>query len=271
MLTLDLAIVTHKPEGIRRVASMILQPQPGVRYVVSWQEHQGCAVPPELGRPDVEVYRFDGKGISENRNNALAHCRADVILFSDDDLIYKPQWLEELRRLFEAHPETDVATLISLHGDPGRFPSEPTALGEKFPKGYSVASFEIALRRSTAGGLRCCPELGLGAPRFHGGEDEMFLLSAIHRGLNCKFFPITICEHPHDSTGTKGTFTSGNLQASGVVIALTYPRTALLRVPLKAWRVYRKGQATLLSALKNITIGAINAPALRRRNRTTLW
>lgn len=271
MMTLDLAIVTHKPQGISRVAQMLLPPMEGVRYVISWQEHQGCNIPPELQRPDVEVHRFDGRGISANRNNALSRCTADIILFSDDDLTYKPQWLRNLKSIFEANPEVDVATFKSLHGDISRFPSEAVTLHRKLPKGYSVTSFEIALRRATAGSLRCCPELGLGSPRFHGGEDEMFLLSAIHRGLCCRFFPITICSHPHDSTGTKARFTTENLQASGVVIALTYPLTAPLRVPLKAWRVWRKGQAPLLSALKNITIGAMKAPALRRRNPTTLW
>lgn len=270
-ITLDFAIVTHTPAGINRVASMILPPCLGVRYVISWQDHEDCPVPPALLRPDVEVHRFDGKGISANRNNALDNCTSEIILFSDDDLTYNPQLLGVLRAIFQTSPEVDVATFISEHGDMSRFPSEAVTLGRKLPKGYSVASFEIALRRSTAGMLRCCPELGIGSERFHGGEDELFLASAIRRGLRCRFFPLPICSHPHESTGTKGVLTAGNLKASGLVIALTEPVSAVIRVPLKAWRVYRQGKASLWSAIKNLTVGALHAPAFFRRNRTTLW
>ncbi len=272
MLSLDLAIATHRPEGIRRLAKMLLPPAGGIRYIVSWQNHLDAELPPEIAaRKDVEVYRFDKTGQSLNRNNAIGHCRADIILHSDDDLVLYPEGLEQLRRAFEDNPEVDLATFKSVHGPDSRFPKESSVLNEGFPKGYYAACFEIAFRKSTAGFLRCCPELGLGTPLYHGGEDEMFVQSALHRGLNCRYFPITICAHPHESTGTKQKLTPYNLRASGVVIALTYPCTAALRIPLKAWRVFRQGQAPLAVALWNILRGGISAPALRRRNRATLW
>ena len=87
MLTLDIAIVTHRPEGIARVAAMNLPVIDGVRYVVSWQSHEEAPVPESLVRDDVEIHRFDGRGISLNRNHAYDHCRADIVLNADDDLI----------------------------------------------------------------------------------------------------------------------------------------------------------------------------------------
>lgn len=271
MLTLDLAIVTHRQEGIRRVAAMRLPVMEGVRYVVSWQSHEGAPVPRELMRDDVEIHRFDGRGISANRNNALAHCRADILLFADDDISISPEGLAGVRRVYEENPEVDVATFRSEYGDMRRFPAAETDLTHGFPKGYSVSSIELSLRRATAGALRCCPELGIGSGRFLGGEDEVFLLTAIRRGLNCRFFPVTVCAHPGESTGTKRDLSDGNIRAAGVVIALSYPRTAFLRVPLKAWRLARGGRATLGRALRLTAAGALAASSLRRRNREFLW
>lgn len=270
--SLDLAVVTHRPEGIHRVAQMVLPPADGIRYVVSWQDHRDAPVPDSLvARPDVEIYRFDGRGISSNRNNALTHCQADIVLFSDDDLVYRPEDLIRLRQLYQEKRDVDVATLISIHGDMSRFPKKETRLTTQFPEGYSVASFEISFRRTSGAGLRCCPELGLGSEKLHGGEDEMFLFSAVKRGLDCRFFPITICEHPNESTGTKAHCTRENLMASGCVIALTYPWTACLRVPLKAWRVWRSGRAPAWTAISSLVRGALMAPGVLKRNHDSLW
>ncbi len=271
MMTLDLAVATHRPEGIERVARMVLTPIEGVRYIVSWQAHANAPIPVTLIRPDIEIHRFDGMGQSHNRNNAIDHCKADIILHSDDDIIYSRNRLLKVIRVFEQNSDVDVATFKSKHIADRIFPTEKTTLQKRLPKFYFAATFEIAFRRATAGHLRCCPELGLGSPKLHGGEDEMFLMSAIRRGLNCCFFPITICEHPGASTGTKAHYTDENLQASGCIIALNHPFTAFLRIPLKAWRVNKHKQATFGRALYRISLGAMMAPGVLHRNHKYLW
>lgn len=269
-MTLDLAMITYRPEGLDRVAKVLLPQQQGMRYIVSWQQHENAPIPAALMRSDVEIHRYDGIGLSNNRNNAIDHCSADIILIADDDITYLPDAFGEIIRIFRENPSLDFATFRSEKDMDPEFPSAETSLRNPLPKGYYVTSFEMALRRSTAGGLRMCPELGLGAPRFHGGEDEMMLHTAISRGLDCRFFPITICRHPHPSTGTKTSATDGNLRAFGAVIALMHPWSSPLRVPLKAWRIARSGRAPFLRALRYITAGALAAPALLNRNKTYL-
>jgi len=270
-MTLDLALVTHRPEGIARVAAMQLPRVDGVRYVVSWQAHDNAPIPAGLLRPDIEVHRFDGKGISTNRNNAIGHCKADIILFADDDIIYTADGLRAVIDTFARHPEVDMATFRSRQPTNKVYPDKSVKLNAHLPKNYSVGTIEIAFRRSTAGFLRCHPELGLGSPRLHGGEDEMFLMSAIRRGLECRFFPVTICEHPNPSTGTKASLTNENLQAAGCLIALTRPGTAIMRLPLKAWRVSRARQASLPRAIYHLFRGAAMAPGVLRRGHQYLW
>lgn len=272
MLTLDIAICTYRPEGIRRVAAEVLPPAAGIRYIISWQAHQGAPIPDALLRDDIEVHRFDRPGLSWNRNNAFNRCSGDIILISDDDLVYNPEGLRGLISSFECNPDVDVATFRSIHKGAGiAHPAVETDLNNDWPRNYSATSFEIALRRATAGALRCHPLFGLGSDRFHGGEDELLVLTAIRRGLRCRYFPITICEHDHLSTGCKQHFSNANLRAFGAVIALTTPATAPLRVPLKAWRVWRAGQASLPRALAYITSGAVMAPFVRRATRRYLW
>ena len=272
MLTMDLAVITHKPEGIQRVAKMVLPPMEGVRYVVSWQNHQGAPIPAELNRPDVEIHRFEHAGQVWNRNNAFLHCKADIVVFSDDDLIYKSEELLNLRSFYELNHDVDVVAFQSEHiGSDCSYPSGAIKLSSKYPRGYYASGFELSFRRKRVGNLKCHPLFGLGSPKLHGGEDELLLYAAIKRGLNCWFAPITVCEHNHPSTGTKAKLTNENLRAMGAVLALQNPRTALLRVPLKAWRISRKGQASILRSLAYVTSGAIHAPFIFYRTRKYFW
>lgn len=262
-LTLNLAIITHGPEGILRVADMNLPLTDRVRYIVSWQEHHDAPIPASLMRDDVSVYRLDVSGLSNNRNNAISHCDGDIILCADDDVIYTPDGFNAVIETFETHPDLDVATFMSRQaGEDKAYPDAECRLTTPLPRNYSVCSIETAFRRSTAGQLRCHPELGLGSPAMHGGEDEVLLLTAIRRGLDCRFFPLTICEHPDVSTGSKSALTDKNLRAMGCVIALYYPRTCVLRIPLKAWRVRKARQAGLFKSLLYLTQGALRAHSM---------
>lgn len=272
MLSLDLLIATHRPEGLQRVAAQLLEPIAGIRYIVSWQNHGNAPVPESLsGRPDVEIHRFEGTGLSRNRNNALKHCSADLVLITDDDVTLFPEGLQQLRKAFEENPEVDLATFRTKYGDPSHYPARETKLCNPLPKGYYVSSIEIAFRRKLSRSLQFCPELGIGLETYKGGEDEIFLQTAIRRGFNCRFFPITINAHPHASTGTLAHFEAGHLRAAGLVIGLTYGRFSYPRAILKALRVARAGQASLPSALKNISKGFFAAPWFRRKNKDSLW
>ncbi|MEZ3564474.1 MAG: glycosyltransferase [Duncaniella sp.] len=270
--TLDVAIITHTPQGIDRVASMRLPHIDGVSYVVSWQDHRDTQVPDSLAsRDDVKVIRFDRSGLSLNRNNSFRHCTSDIILCADDDLTYMPEGLTTIMNLFADNPDVDLATFICDRPlGTVVYPAESCRLSMPLPRNYSVASVEIAFRRATAGELGCHPQLGLGSASMHGGEDEVLLLSAIRRGLHCRFFPVTICRHPHLSTGSRLRLTDKNLRAMGCVIALTYPVTCLLRIPLKAYRVHSSRQSSLVKALWYLTSGALRAPWLFR-DRRYLW
>lgn len=253
---MDVAIATWQPEGIRRVEAMNLPHVPGVRYVVSWQLPGPDPVIPEslAGRDDVSVFIIEKAGVSVNRNNACAHCTADIILNSDDDLVYTAEQLQSVIDTFDRNPNVDLSS-FRFNGAPDKYPAIECDLLDRLPKGYHVTTFEMACRRHVLEKICFDLNFGPGAPLFQCGEDSKFLHDVIRAGFHCRFFPITICTHDHPTTGDKP-MPKGVALAEGKLIRLQYPASWILRVPLKAWRNKKKG-GTFFPALYYLFRGAL--------------
>lgn len=239
MLTIDVAISTHTTEGIKRVLKMLPPPREGVNYVVSWQNHENEKIPEELSlRNDVWVYRMDKIGLSNNRNNSIDKCKGDIVLISDDDLCYEPDFIDKIRTAYERYPEVDLGVFKVLFKNKKNYPEENRRLTLPFPKSYYPSSVEISFRRSSLNGLKFWDKMGLGNEFLGCGEDELFLISAIRRGMNCRFFNETIARHPYETTGDK--ITPGILRGQGMIIQSVYPFSSFLRILLKSYRLWRK-------------------------------
>lgn len=242
-MTLDVAIATWQPSGLERVARMCLPQLPGVGYVVSWQEAgSDPVIPPELAcRHDVRVVMCDVAGVSANRNNALRHCTADIVLMGDDDITYFPDGLRKLIAVFEENPALDLATFMYEGSDNKQYPRESVKLGWPLPKNFGVSMIEIAVRRQSLRGLEFDELFGPGAPVWQAAEDEKLLWDARKRGLNCRFYPIRIMRHEGLTTGFQPIRSAGVAAASGRIIRLEYPTTWPMRLMLKSFREWRKG------------------------------
>lgn len=262
-MTLDVIIPTHQPEGIHRVAKMQLPRFEGVNYIVSWQNHQNAEIPKALLREDIRIYRFDKSGLSRNRNNAISHSKADLIYLSDDDLIMESDIFSKIIRRFEEYPDTQVATFMIRESFSKIYPKEVTELGFYLPKNYSVGSPQIAFRRELYPDLKFNELFGLKSGIFECGEDEIFHLSARKRGLKCRFFPDIIANHPHESTGIRKIKDPKIVYGFGALITKNYPNSFFLRIPLKSYRMHKKGQYPLIKALRDLTIGSIKSFKLK--------
>lgn len=257
-MTLDVTIATWQPSGIRRIAEMNLPHVAGVRYIVSWQEYgDNPVIPPELQeREDLDIYLFEKKGTSANRNNALAHSNADIILISDDDLSYTPEALKAIIKVMEENPDVDLATFC---GEEGKiYPSQPTDLGKRLPKYYYFTAIEIAFRRHVKERVQFDEAFGPGAPVWQAAEEVKFMYDVRRLDFRCRFFPITITTHPGASTGSRVMAHPGVAAAQGKAIRLEYPLSWPLRVALKSWRERKKG-GDFLFCLKHQLRGALSS------------
>lgn len=268
MLTLELSVVAYGPEQIGQVVEMLMAPVGWLRYTVSWQLPDGgdARIPAELRRDDVTVHITPTRGVSLNRNNALDHAAADVVLPTDCDVRYDMEALARLRELFEASPDLDFLLFRHRCGDNKPYPEKEMAVFRKPAPGLNVCVYETALRRTAIErtGLRFDPRFGPNSTRFPAGEDDVFYLTMLRKGLRGRYVPLTVSSQNGMTTGFRQIDDPMVARTSGVVIGMLFPWTAFLRVPLKAVRMRRAGQYPFFAALRELGRGALQSYFLSR-------
>ncbi len=199
-MTTDILICTID-KGIVRIADVLHSPRPDVHYIVSYQytdERYLELIPPVLtSRADVSLYQYNGQGLSANRNLAIEKATADILLFADDDTHILPEAVDEVKRIFEAHPSLDIAFFraSTYTGKPLKtYPEEEFDL-KRIPDTYAISTIEMAARReSIQGKLRFDERFGLGTKFLTCGEEEIWLQDALRAGLQMRYFPIKTVE-----------------------------------------------------------------------------
>ncbi len=199
-MTFDILVCTID-KGIVRVTDVLLPPRPDVRYVVSYQytdERYLDLVPPVLEtRPDVALYKYNGQGLSANRNLAIEKATSDILLFADDDTRILPDAIETVERIFTDNPTLDIA-FFRASTYTGKllkeYPEEEFDF-KKIPDSYAISTIEMACRReSIQGRLRFDERFGLGTKFLTCGEEEIWFQDALRAGLQMRYFPIKTVE-----------------------------------------------------------------------------
>lgn len=223
-MLLEVQICTYGVEGIARVSNMKIPQLDNVCYTICFQNplRNKYILPEPLLRDDIRILEHVSSGLSYNRNYGLERAIGDIILIADDDLNYSEDGLESVINVFNNNPLLDFATFKHSGGDNKLFPAKEFDFKHKEPKGYYLTSFELAVRKKALPkDIRFSPQLGIGAQFYGAGEESVFLYRLKNRGLNGRFFPITIVEHPNITTGVRESSPSF-LRAQGAWIWIRY-------------------------------------------------
>lgn len=245
-MTIDILICTID-EGIGGVGDVLMPPIPFVHYVISVQYTTDSApeIPAVLTeRSDVTVTMLRGRGLSRNRNNALAHATGDVVVIADDDCRYSPRAIDTIHRTYAQRPETDIVCFAAETYDakPLRFyPDAPMGYAEACWHGYSPASVEMTFRRTSIvdKALTFNERFGLGS-RFPAGEEDVFIADALRSGLRVDFVPSVIVTTDGATTGQRFLHDARLQEAKGAVFRHRFGTCSAL------WRTFKEGAHHLI-------------------------
>lgn len=199
-MTLDILICSLN-KGIVRVQDVLLPPRDDVHYIVSYQytdERYLDLIPNALQeRKDVSLYKYNGQGLSANRNLAFDKATADIVIYADDDARLLPKTPDVVKKPFEENADLDIAFFCAstYTGKPLKnYPSEEFDV-LAMPAQYTISALEMACRRKRLQGkIRFDERFGLGTKFLTCGEEEVWLEDALRAKMKIRYFPKKIVE-----------------------------------------------------------------------------
>lgn len=154
----------------------------------------------------VRYFAMADKGVGLNRNTALMHATADIILFADEDIVYCEDYEKMVLDAFEEHPEADML-LFNVQASEGRetYHTEEYGRVHWYNAGrYPTYSFAVKREKVHKYNITFSLLFGGGA-KYSNGEDSLFLRDCMKNGMKVYRIPILLGkETARESTWFKG-------------------------------------------------------------------
>lgn len=248
-VSLQVMICTLGDEGMQRVARARHPRVRGVEYVVCWQTDDPGTIPPELAaRDDFRILPHDSRGISRNRNFALTHASAPLMVMGDDDVDYSASDLEALIAFMDANPQVILGLgRYTCRGEYVKpYPDSPTD-PRHAPKGWYVSAIEIVCRPAALlrRGVRFNERISIGTPVLRCGEEDVFLTDAMRAGVPTAIIPVRIGAHDAPGTGRRDKDADYFIMTKGACLWHRHRHTWLPRLCVQALRSWRSGASPL--------------------------
>ncbi|MCR4792659.1 MAG: glycosyltransferase family 2 protein [Lachnospiraceae bacterium] len=197
--------------------------------ILSQMEDENTRSEFDLDGRRVRVIKSSDKGVGLSRDICIAESDADVILFSDEDIVYEEGYEAKVLKEFADHPDADLI-LFNVRVCEER----KTYWNEGFKRvrwyncgrypAYSIAARNTGIKRT---GVRFSLLFGGGA-KYSNGEDSLFLMHSLKAGL--RIFSTDVCigeEVPRPSTWFHG-YTDKYFFDRGVLYHFLYGKAAKL-------------------------------------------
>ena len=156
-------------------------------------------------RKDFRHHELQSKGVAKSRNQAIELAQGDYLIFSDDDITFNEFGLRQAIEFLDAHP--DVSLLLGQATDEsGTLRKSYPATVEKLGSFNSAraATYEMIIRVADVRklGVRFDEDFGAGAKNYL-GDEYIFVVDLIRAGGKAVFAPITLAQHPTESSGSR--------------------------------------------------------------------
>lgn len=140
----------------------------------------------ETKREDATIryYGFQEKGVGLSRNNALLRATADIVLFSDEDIVYDEGYEEKVLRAFEENPTADMLLFnFRVPKERQTYHIEKKTRIRWYNCGrYPTYSFAVRREKLHKAKITYSLLFGGGA-KYSAGEDSLFIRDCIKAGF----------------------------------------------------------------------------------------
>lgn len=241
-MKLEVLVTTMNQSDFSKYSQMNLQTDAVIANQTDRNEYSEA----EINGYTVKLISTDTRGLSRNRNIALAHAsqNADYILFSDDDLVFNDGYEQAILDEFKKHPEAD-AIKFNLH-DLSKTRKISMRRIERFEKATrrnmsSSGVCGVVVKRETLKkqNLHFHENFGTGTENFC-GEDTIFLMEMLDRRVKLFRSPVDIAGIDQTESSWFQGHNARFFTTCGMVLGTIYPMLSYLLVIRSAWKAYQR-------------------------------
>ncbi len=132
----------------------------------------------------IRCFSMKERGVGLSRNTALMHADGDVLLFSDEDLVYQDDYEQKVLTAFRQHPEAQVITFNFQVDERRRTYYNETGHRVRWYNYGRYPAYAIAVRKDAIRKANVTYSLLYGGgAKYSNGEDSLFLHDCLKKGL----------------------------------------------------------------------------------------
>lgn len=177
----------------------------------------------------IEWFDFAERGVGLSRNNALLRATGDILLFADDDIRYAGDYARLVEDEFRRHPRAD-AILFNFNFSDDGLRSE--YVNRRFRRvrifnclRYGAVRIAVKRKPLQKRGIMFSTLFG-GGTRHGSGEDSLFIVECLRKGLKIYASPRVLGEADHAQSTWFSGYTEKYFLDKGALFACISDRLA---------------------------------------------
>ncbi|MBM6745007.1 glycosyltransferase [Drancourtella massiliensis] len=188
-----LVVTTQKNDGLELYRRMNLQTD----AVISNQGNEVSYKENILNGKKIQFVSNSHKGVGKNRNMALAYADRQICILADDDMHYQDSYAKKIVKYFNKIPKADIIIFnIETIGHETRARKMIRKTHRVYKWNclkYGAARIAVRLDRLKYANVHFSTLFGGGA-KYSAGEDSLFLIECLNKGLKIYAVPILIAD-----------------------------------------------------------------------------
>lgn len=209
---------------------------------------------------ELKIVSTPQRGVGKNRNTALLHSSADILVFADEDMVYNDDYEETILKAFDELKDADLIVFDIVNTDPKgkkQIRIEKTArLSIKNSLRYGAA--RVAVKRESLMKANVWFSLLFGGGSKYGsGEDTIFITDCIKKGLKLYCYPKTIATV---NQGTSTWFEGINekfFRDKGALLKSVFPKSILFIAAVFAFKYKKLTKEYSVFTIYKLLIGRV--------------
>lgn len=206
----------------------------------------------------IEMLTTCTKGVGVNRNLGLLLSQESILLFADDDVIYTEGYEQIVCNAFQEIPTADVIIFSidflknGIHQDTGLCKRRRIHVYNALKYG----TVSVAIRRSAVEkkNLHFSNIFGGGTP-YSCGEDSLFILDCLRKGLKVYTYPDVIAENSRDESSWFHGYNRKFFYDKGAWVAAAFPRCKTPMLIYFAVRFIRVSEISIIESWRLLRAG----------------